>query len=249
VTVRRCFVALLLLLPVFARAQDPEESLLIGPGDLIAVRVFDTDELNQSVRVSDSGDIKLSVGSIVHVAGMSPPQASHLIETALIKDGFMLQPHVQVSIEQYANSLVTVLGEVKLPGTYTINTPRNILTVLAQSGGLTEFAKRTVTIQRHATKDRIPYTLSNDPNEALDHEPMVFPGDTVLVPRVDVVYVLGDVGRPGGYAKVSSSVQISVLEAVSLAGATQPSAVPSKARLIRRKEDGTYITINLPLSN
>ena len=70
--------------------------------------------------------------------------------------------------------------------------------MLALAGGLTDLADRKVTIQRHASKERVKFVVSNSANAALDASVSVFPGDTVIVPKADVVYILGDVNRPGG---------------------------------------------------
>jgi polysaccharide export outer membrane protein len=245
---RRLSVLLLLLLCPLAISQT-EESLLIGPGDVIHVRVFDTPELEQSVRVSDGGDIDLLVGGRVHVGGISPAAAGKVIEQNLVAAKFMIRPHVQVTVEQFTTTSVSVVGEVKNPGTYNINTPRNILTVISMSGGLSDTASRLVSIQRRETKQKITYSLSNDASTAFDAAPLVYPGDTVFVPRAEIVYVIGDVGRPGGYAKTSSSSPITVLEAIALAGGTQPSAVPSKARIMRKNADGSHTTLALGLSD
>ena len=76
----------------------------------------------------------------------------------------------------------------------------------------------------------------------------VYPGDTVLVPKADVVYVLGDVNRPGGIAIVTNDSKLSALQALSLAGGTPPNAVPSHSRLIRKQADGSHVELPLQLS-
>jgi polysaccharide export outer membrane protein len=78
---------------------------------------------------------------------------------------------------------------------------------------------------------------------------LVYPGDTVFVPRASFVYVLGDVAKPGGYAMATNDSKLSVLQVVAQAGGTQPTAVPAKARLIRKRDDGTYEESALPLSD
>jgi polysaccharide biosynthesis/export protein len=120
--------------------------------------------------------------------------------------------------------------------------------VLALAGGLSDLAQRKVTIQRHASKERVDYVLSNSANAALDANVPVYPGDTVLVPKADVVYVLGDVNRPGGIAIVTNDSKLSALQALTLAGGTPPNAVPSQSRLIRKQADGGHVELPLQLS-
>ncbi|HXP07679.1 MAG TPA: polysaccharide biosynthesis/export family protein [Acidobacteriaceae bacterium] len=224
------------------------ESLTIGPGDMLHLKVLEAPELEQSSRVSDAGTLTLILGGKVPVAGLTPADAAIAIERVLVEGHYMLTPHVSVTTEQTATQNVTILGQVRTPGSYPIATPRPILDVLALAGGLNDLAQRKVTIQRRSTKERVDYVLSNSANAALDANVPVYPGDTVLVPKADVVYVLGDVNRPGGIAIVTNDSKLSALQALSLAGGTPPNAVPSHSRLIRKQADGTHVELPLQLS-
>jgi polysaccharide export outer membrane protein len=104
-----------------------------------------------------------------------------------------------------------------------------------------------VTIQRRGSQEQIPYFVSNTATTALDSAVQVYPGDTLVVPKAGVVYVLGDVGHPGGYTMTNNDAQVSALELVARAGGTSHSAVPSRAQLIRKSSSG-YVASPLPLS-
>jgi polysaccharide export outer membrane protein len=224
------------------------ESLTIGPGDLLHVKVLEALELEQSARVTDAGTLPLILGGSVHLAGLTPSEAALAVARVLVADHYVLTPHVTVTLEQTATQNVTILGQVRAPGSYAIGTSRPILDVLALAGGLTESADRKVTIERHAGKQRIDFVFSNSADTALGASVLVFPGDTIVVPKADVVYILGDVNRPGGFAMVTNDSKLSVIQAMTLAGGTPPNAVPSQARLIRKKADGTRVEIPLQLS-
>ncbi|HET6218802.1 MAG TPA: polysaccharide biosynthesis/export family protein [Acidobacteriaceae bacterium] len=224
------------------------ESLTIGPGDLLHVKVLEAAELEQSARVTDTGTLPLILGGNVKVAGLTPSDAALVIGRVLVSGHYILAPHVSVTLEQAATQTVTIMGQVHAPGSYAINTPRPILDVLALAGGLTDLADRRVTIQRHGTKERVEFVDANSAKTALDASVTVFPGDTIVVPKADVVYILGDVNRPGGIAMVTNDSKLSAVQAISLAGGTPPSAVPSHARLIRKQADGSHAEIPLNLS-
>ena len=244
----RAFRSVLILFCCAGCCLAQTESLTIGPGDMLHLKVLEAPELEQSSRVSDAGTLTLILGGKVQVAGLTPAEAAVAIERTLVEGHFVLTPHVSVTTEQTATQNVTILGQVRTPGSYPIATPRPILDVLALAGGLNDLAQRKVTIQRHASKERVDYVLSNSANAALDANVPVYPGDTVLVPKADVVYVLGDVNRPGGIAIVTNDSKLSALQALSLAGGTPPNAVPSHARLIRKQPDGTHVEQQLQLS-
>jgi polysaccharide export outer membrane protein len=240
--------ALLLLFGCVACCAAQNESLTIGPGDLVHVKVLEASELEQSTRVTDAGNLTLILGGNVHVAGLTPPEAALAIQRALITGRYILNPHVSVLTEQTATQNVTILGQVRSPGSYSIATPRPVLDVLALAGGLTEIANRTITIQRRGSKERLNFVVANSANDALDGSVSVHPGDTVIVSKADVVYILGDVNRPGGIAIVTNDQKLSAVQAISLAGGTPPNAVPSHTRLIRKAADGTHTEIPLQLS-
>jgi polysaccharide export outer membrane protein len=242
----KAVVFVLLLAP--GLGAQTKESLLIGPGDLLHVQVFDTPELEEHVRVTDAGELPLVLGGPVKVSALTPAEAGHAIEDALMRGHFLLTPRVQVTLDETATQKVSILGEVRLPGAYTIQTPRSILEVLTLAGGLTDLADRKVLIERHGTSEKVPYFVSNAPDAALDAAVKVNPGDTILVPRAGIVYVLGDVGRPGGYAMTNNEAQLSALELIARAGGTSHTAIPSHARLIR-KSKGAYVDMALPLSD
>ena len=67
---------------------------------------------------------------------------------------------------------------------------------------------------------------------------MVYPGDTVLVARAPMVYVMGDVNRPGGYVIATNDARLSVLQVIAMAGSANKTAMQSRVRLIRPTDHG-----------
>ncbi len=235
--------------PATSTAQPvTNESLLIGSGDMLHVTVFDTPELEQHARVTDDGNVPLMFLGNVHVAGLTPEAASRTIEAGLKAGQYLKLPQVTVTIEQYGTQGVLVIGEVKNPGNYQIDTSRPVLDVLSLAGGLGELANRHIMIERRGTGERVAYFVSNNPEEAFDHSVLVHPGDKVMVPKAPVAYMLGDVNKPGGYAFTNNNSELTALQMVALAGGTPPTARPAVAKLIRRNGDG-YTQTQIQLSD
>jgi polysaccharide export outer membrane protein len=242
-------LALLLLLGTRALvAQSTStESLLIGPGDQLHIQFYDTPELEQHPHVDDSGVALLLFLGPTALAGKTPDQAARVIASLMVSRHFMSHPQVVVSIEQYATQGVTVSGEVQRPGNYAIATPRTVLDVLALAGGLNSVADRHIVIEhRGAAEGKTVYFVSNDPTVQLQEQAMIRPGDVILVPRVGFVYVLGDVGRPGGYPLASNEDCVTLLQAITNAGSTNKTAVISGVRLMRKTGDG-YVQVPVHL--
>jgi polysaccharide export outer membrane protein len=245
----RFIFSVLLIASVVCATASAQESLLIGPGDQLHILVLDTPELEQHPRVTDSGEIPLVGVGTLAVAGLTPAAAAAKIQSYLISSHYMNHPAVTVTIDQYGTQTISVLGQVKLPGVFPITTPRSVLDAIALGGGLTDSADRHVTIQRHDKSiPPITYDLSNDADTAMKDQVQVFPGDIVLVPHAAIAYVLGDVNRPAGIVMQNNHSQLTALQAVTLAGGTQSSAVPSHAKLIRRTPDGGYQEIAMNFS-
>ncbi len=166
------------------------------------------------------------------------PLQHAVVQQALIEKRVMRQPQVTVRMIELATQDVSVLGPVRTPGTYNITTPQTILKVLSLAGGLTDGADRNVIVKRHNSNEQLRYYVSNNAEQALSDVVMVYPGDTVLVSRAPMVYVMGDVNRPGGYAISTNDQHLSVLQLIAMAGSANKTSVQSRVRLIRTTDHG-----------
>jgi polysaccharide export outer membrane protein len=150
---------------------------------------------------------------------------------------------------------VSVMGEVTRPGVYPYTVHHRLLDVIAAASGFSPNAGRLVSVfHREDAQTAHPFVL--DPTGAetagkpgaksvADHNPELAPGDTVLVSRAGLAYVIGDVVRPGGFA-VDPVQGLTVVQALSLAWGATPNASVSKAILIRDQAGGrTLTTLNL----
>jgi polysaccharide biosynthesis/export protein len=245
---QRFYLLVFFFLCSAASLPAQNESLLIGPGDLLHLQVYDTPEMEQHARVTDAGTIPFSFLGSVKVFGLTPEQAGEQIEHRLVAAGIMLHPEVTVRVEAYATQNASVMGQVQKPGIYEIDTGRKVVEVLALAGGLTDLADRHITIQRFGpAQKKVEYYYSNTAKAALDDDPMVYPGDTVIVPKAAVVYVLGDVSKPGGYPISTNNSKMTALQAIALAGYANHTAAVGKSRLVRETGNGVQ-EINLEVS-
>lgn len=217
-------------------ADVSKESLTLGPGDLIHITVFDEPEMEQHVRINDSGEIYLNLIGKVKVAGLTTSQAAAAIREKYEAGSFLNNPQVSVFAEEYATQSVSLLGQFGRPGPVTVNTPRSLLDIISMGGGLTDIADRHLVVQRK-TGEKINVFVPNKADTALEQSSvMVYPGDIVVAPKAGIVYVLGDVQRPGGYVMNNDS-QLTVLQALAMASGTSRTAKENKARLVRRENE------------
>jgi polysaccharide export outer membrane protein len=250
-----CAVLLGLLqpLPAPASQQDLERAQVndyqIGPNDLLEITVFELPELNQTVRVSEDGSITLSLLGKVDVATLTAQQLEKKL-AALLDEQYTKGAHVTVFIQEYQK--VSVLGAVGRPGMYELVGPTNLLTILAQAGGLTNLAMKDIYIYRqdkNGEQTRIVVNiedLTNNGSPALNIE--LQPKDIVTVPLDQMlnVFVYGEVRTPGVVSFLGSK-KITLLQAIAQAGGTTEWAKASKV-VIKRKDKKTGREIVIPVN-
>jgi len=219
----------------------------IGPGDMLEVTEAHSPEMRAVVRVSEAGTVMLPLAGEVHLGGMNEGAAARTIETALLDRGMLLHPQVTVLVTAYAGQDVSVLGEVMRPGVYGYAVHHRLLHLISEASGLSQNAGRLVTVTHRNDPQgavAVVLDLSGKDNET-DHNPELLAGDTVQVSRAGLVYVVGDVIRPGGFP-VDAVQTTTVLQAVSLAWGPGQNAALKKAVLIREQAGGrTVTTLNL----
>ncbi len=215
----------------------------IAPGDFLDVSEVHTPEFHSVVRVSPAGTVALPMIHEVQIGGMDEPAAAHAIEAALIAQGMLLHPQVSVLVTAYAGQDVSVLGEVVRPGVYPYTLHHRLLDLISAASGLAPSAGRLVNIF-HRDDAKTPHPVVLDPggtDTASDHNPELAPGDTVQVSRAGLVFVVGDVQRPGGFP-VDPAQGLTVVQALSLAWGPTQNAATTKAILIREQKGGRTLT-------
>jgi len=225
--------------------QSGVSLLTIGGGDLLKVSVFGAPESDQEVRVDQDGNLSLNFIGSVHVAGLTANAAQDLIAKKLVAGGFYAQPQVSIFVKEYATQGISVMGEVQHPGVYPILGARRLFDVISLAGGTGPKAGRVVSIS-HRDHPESPRSvmLSNDAMESARSNIEVFPGDTVVVSRAGVVYVVGDVHKPSGVI-MDNGTDMTVLQAIAMAEGTNPTAKLNNAKLIRTTATGRQ---ELPLA-
>ncbi len=214
------------------------EEYRIGAEDLVEITVFESSELNRIVRVSAGGEISLPLVGLVRAAGLSPRGLESVLEE-LLRRSYVREPHVSVFVREMQSHPVSVFGAVRKPGVFQIRGEKTLIEVLALAEGLADDAGDTVLVERSgapdgsggvATQQISLKRLLGDPGPAANVR--VRPGDIVKVTRAGMVYVVGEVRKPGGFP-LRTNENISVLQALALAeGLTRTSAKDS-VRIIR----------------
>jgi polysaccharide biosynthesis/export protein len=221
--------------------------LVIGPGDLLTISVFNVPELQQTIRVSDTGDAAVSLIGSMHLADMTVADAQAAIEVQYRDRNLLIDPHVNILVTEYATEGVSVLGEVSKPGVYPLLGPHTLLDVISVAGGLTQLAGSSVSIRRRTGEEQVVQLDANDPQKALAQDVELHPADTVVVSRAAIVYVVGDVGKPGGFA-MQNNGRLTLLQAIALAQGVNKTASLSHSKVIHKDPSGAYTTADIHLA-
>jgi len=233
--------------PATESAQQPFADLVIGDGDLLQIRLYDVPEFNYMVRVDSKGEVSLPMIGAVKVLGLTTTQAEQVIDKEIKDKGYYNNPQVSVVQHEFGGARgVSVLGEVEKPGVYPVMAPRKLFDMLSAAGGTTPKAGREILISHRGSPEKVQkLTFSSDTDKQMDINVDVYPGDTVMVTKAPIVYVVGDVKLPGGFI-LDKSNGLTILQALALAqGATTTSAL-GNGKLIRKTADGPHETqVNL----
>jgi polysaccharide biosynthesis/export protein len=239
-------------MPHLLAAQEPtdtwkagetsdQSAMVIGPGDLLDLTVFNVPELILKARVDSGGLVNLPLIGDVSLGGITVRDAELLIARALVARDMVRTPEVSMLVEEFATQGITVGGEVNQPGIYPLMGPHRLYDAISAAGGLTPRAGHTITILHHGQKDHpeVVNLPARTPTEQGDVT--IYPGDTVIVSKAGLVYVVGEVNKPGAFV-MENNTSISLLKAVALSQGTSKFASLKHVFLIRETSTGMVPT-------
>lgn len=223
--------------PAAQPTRDEQVKVPIGAGDLLDISVYGVPELSQKVRVTSEGEAYLALIGYVHLDGLTVEEGQALIEKKLSDGGFVVHPHVTIFVSEYVNTGVAIMGEIQRPGIYPVYGTRRLFDLIAAAGGLTNRAGRLISISHRDPPSTIQIKFTDDPAKSPETNVVVLPGDTIVISKAGVIYVVGDVNHPSGFV-MDNNENLTVLQALALAGGASPTAALDGAKIIRKTASG-----------
>jgi polysaccharide export outer membrane protein len=239
--------------PVVTITTDPailypgHRDVYLGREDLLAIRLYESPDYTPTARVGLDGTIQLPLIGSLQVEGLTLHQTQDLIAQKLVSAGMYRDPQVSVQITESPNLIATVVGE--LHGLVPIVGERRLYDVLAAvggggggasgattvvvgGGGLPATASHIITINRPGVAEPITIDLGTDPAKSSLADIPIFPRDTIIVPRVGVIYLLGAFKLQGAIPLQQNS-PITLMKVAALAGGPGFEGKYNDLRIIR----------------
>jgi len=196
-------------------------------------------DMAQHVRLNSVGELNLPLIGTVSLLGLTVDEAQALLQKKYSDGGYLVNPHITLTVKDYTGQGITVLGEVAQPGTYSALGLRRMFDAIHTAGGLTPRSGNKVTITHAgAAQSSEVVTLSSDPTASTDNNRPILPGDTIVVSRAALIYVVGEVQRPGGFIRDDPSAKMTVSMALAMAAGPTRVANLSHAKILRRSPSG-----------
>lgn len=237
-------LAVLILCVLAAAPAWARQSYLVGLGDVLKVAVWSQPELSGEFTVDASGTITVPLIGPVKATGL-PLEAIERDIRDRLADGYVVNPQVSLSVAQFKSQRVFVIGEVKLPGVVPLTGTLTLVEALTRVGSLTEMAGGDLVVIR--PPDGRPVNGPVLPAEPGARELLrvdvrllqakgptsnivLQDGDTVVVPRAEVVYVIGQVNTPGAF---TYERDMSILQVISKANGVNSVGTTKRLKILR----------------
>jgi polysaccharide biosynthesis/export protein len=225
---------------------------VLAPGDLLRIQVYQQPDLSMEIRLQDNGQLSFPLIGPLTMTGLSVFDAERRIEAGLRDGKFLRSPQVSITVTQVRGNLVSVLGHVQRPGRFPIEKPGLRLTeLLAQAGGVTAMGSDGLILI--GVRKGLPYKRKLElqalfESEDLQQDPVLEHGDVIFIDRAPMVYLYGEVQRPG---PVRLERQMTVLQALAAGGGPTPRGSTRGLKVTRQSPAGDFRTwvpeLNAPL--
>jgi len=221
---------------------------VVGPGDVLRISVYNHNDLDTTVRITEDGHIVMPLIGQTKVGGMKTSAVTAKL-TRQLADGYIISPNVNVFIEEFRSKKAVVLGHVNKPGLVELRSSTTFLEIISRAGGFKEGAGDTATIKRKPGKKKKNIIVLNIKSLIeggdLTQNVLIQDGDTVYVSKGGMCYVTGEVEEPDAYPCDKDSTVLSLL---ARSGGFTGKASRSSVRIVRLIDGKKTVLKNVDLN-
>ena len=211
----------------------------LGSGDVVRINVYQNPDLAIETRVTEAGLISYPLLGSIKVGGLSVTATEKLIADGLRSGNFVKQPQVTLVVTQVRGNQASVLGMVNRPGRYPIEVADMRLTdLLAMAGGTAVNGSDMVVVT--GTRDGKPFRAEVDMPSVFatggtGKDMLINNGDSIWVDRQPLVYIYGEVQRPG---PMRVERGMTVMQSLATGGGLTQRGTQKGIRIHRKATDG-----------
>lgn len=211
----------------------------LGAGDVVRINVYQNPDLTLETRVTEAGIVSYPLLGAIRLGGLTVTAAEKLIADGLRSGNFVKQPQVTLVVVQVRGNQASVLGQVNRPGRYPIEVADMRLTdLLAMAGGTAANGSELVVVT--GTRNGQPFRLEVDLPTVFsaggkDKDILILNGDTVWVDRQPIVYIYGEVQRPG---PMRLERGMTLMQSLATGGGLTQRGTEKGIRVHRKSADG-----------
>ena len=222
-----------------ANAPSALPEYRLGAGDVIRIAVYQNPDLTLETRLTEAGIVSYPLLGAIRLGTLSVTAAEKLIADGLRNGNFVRQPQVTIVVTQVRGNQASVLGQVNRPGRYPLEVADMRLSdLVAIAGGVSPIGADAVVLT--GIRDGKPYRWEVDLPAlfAADGRPkdvLVQNGDTLWVDRQPIVYIYGEVQRPG---PMRLERGMTVMQALATGGGLTLRGTEKGLRVHRKSTDG-----------
>ena len=215
---------------------------------LLRISVYQNQDLTLETRVAESGMISFPLLGNIRIGGLSATQAEKLIADGLKNGNFVKNPQVTVVVLQVKGNQASVLGQVNRPGRYPIETADMRLTdLLANAGGIAVTGAEVLVLS--GTRNGQPYRAEIDlpgifTPGGREQDVLIQNGDVIWVERAPMVYIYGEVQRPG---PMRLERGMTVMQSLATGGGITQRGTEKGIRVHRKGPDGKVQVLQIPM--
>ena len=213
----------------------------LGPGDAVIIDIYGASQKTEQCTVSPDGDVTIEGYGPVQVSGLTVAQANARLRSTL--GSRYTSSRVRLTVGQTRTIMVNVMGEVRLPGTYTLSAFATVFHALYMAGGTNDLGTlRNIKVYRSGRLVTVVDIYDYILNGRLTGNVRLAEGDVIVVGPYDcLVNISGKVKRPMFYEMKKNE---SVASLLKYAGSFTGDAY-TKAVRVNRKTGREYSVYNV----
>jgi polysaccharide export outer membrane protein len=244
---KKYLIPLIIMLSLNFTGVSFAQDYIVGKWDVLKISVYENDDLTTIVRVSDEGSIVVPLLGKLTVKELTVTKVAAKL-SKLYADGYIIDPQVNVFVQEYRSKNAVILGQVQNPGIYELRQHTTFFELISKAGGLTKDAGYKATVKRQS--DSSGQNIINiDIKKLIEKGETklnieIKDGDSIYISKAAVFYVTGEVKKPAAY---KYDQEATVIKAITMAGGFTGKASKKGGKIIRTMDGKEVVMANVKM--